>query len=561
MDKVRGKWLIVFLLCTLCIFAAKPQRKGTGRKVKGDNRVYLLNADRLHYDMWKNRDAQILNGNVRFRHQGATLNCDSAYFFEQTNSFEAFGHVKMVQGDTLTLVSEYAYYDGNDQMAMARHNVVLTHRKSKLYTDSLNFDRLYNVGYFFDGGKLVDKKNTLTSDWGEYNTETREAIFNYDVKLKNDDYYITSDTLHYDTRTETAHLVGPSNIISGESHIYSETGYYNTNTDFSQLYDRSVVTREGKRIVGDTLYYDSKSKVSEGFGNVIYTDSINKSQFVSDYGYYDELKGEGVAYGNAKAVDFSQKDTLYVHADTFRIHTFNIETDSVYRRVHGYKHVRAYRIDLQAACDSMMFCSLDSCLRLYQDPVVWNDNQQLLGEEIRVYMNDSTIDWAHVIGQALSVQLHRDGEHYNQISSKEMRAFFENGDMRNSEAETNVCIIFYPEDESDSTLIGLNYTETDKMRMTMHNKKLERIWMPAAEGTLYPMNQIPSNRLYLPSFVWLDYMRPQDKDDIFVWIPKKDEHKLKAETPKERPQSKFSRSAKPTTNQVQPMTKEGGTNE
>lgn len=122
---------------------------------------------------------------MAFRHQGATLYCDSAHFYEMSNSFEAFGHVKMYQGDTLSLFSDYAFYDGNEQMAMARYNVVLKHRKSTLYTDSLNFDRLYNVGYFFEGGKLVDKDSELTSDWGEYYTETKQAVFNYDVQLRN----------------------------------------------------------------------------------------------------------------------------------------------------------------------------------------------------------------------------------------------------------------------------------------------------------------------------------------------------------------------------------------
>lgn len=531
----------MLLFCSLCIFAAGPKRKGTGRKVKGDNRVYLLHADRLHYDVYQNRDATILNGNVRFRHQGAILTCDSAYYYEAQNSFRAFGHVNMKQGDTLTLKSDYAYYDGNDQMAEARHNVQLLHRKTKLYTDSLNFDRLYNIGYFFEGGKLIDQTMNLTSDWGEYNTETRTAVFNYDVKLRDKDMYITTDTLHYDTQTRTAHVVGPSHITQGESTIYSESGYYNSNKGNSELFGRSVVDQDGKRIVGDTLYYNSKTKVSEGFGNVIYTDTINKNEFHSDYGYYDELNGYGLAYKNAVAIDFSQKDTLYAHADTFRIHSDYVGTDSVVRHTHGYPHVRAYRIDLQAVCDSMYFNSADSCLYLYENPVLWSDNQQLFGEEIRVYMNDSTIDWTHVIGQAFSVQKIDDNEHYNQVKSKEMKAYFVDGDLQRTNAITNVRTIFYPEDEADSSLIGLNYVESEEMRMTLANKKLLRIWMPASEGTLYPMSQIPpEKKAGLEGFAWLDYMRPKHKDDIFEWIPKKPEHLLVIEKPHEKPKSKFS---------------------
>ena len=128
-----GMLLLAFLLVSgfalpeaLAAARKKQRRKPAKAKVE-DKRVYLVRADRLHYDQWQNRDAQVLNGKVQFRHQGATLHCDSAHFYETSNSFEAFGHVKMVQGDTLRLTSDYAYYDGNDQLAQARYNVILNH--------------------------------------------------------------------------------------------------------------------------------------------------------------------------------------------------------------------------------------------------------------------------------------------------------------------------------------------------------------------------------------------------------------------------------------------------
>ena len=210
----------VLLMGVASGFAQKQRQKRPARKAKAqDTRVYLVHADVLHFDQMQNPDATILNGKVHFTHQGARLYCDSAYFYEASNSFEAFGHVRMLQGDTLSLVSDYAYYDGNEQMARARYNVVLKNRKTTLYTDSLDFDRLYDNAYFFEGGKMIDGQTTLTSDWGEYNTKSKMSVFNYDVKMKSPKFYLTTDTLYYDTRTSMAHIVGPSDIYSGESHI------------------------------------------------------------------------------------------------------------------------------------------------------------------------------------------------------------------------------------------------------------------------------------------------------------------------------------------------------
>ena len=531
----------VIFLTAFCIFgltfAIVPQKKKRTRKVQKteDNRVYLIHSDMLSYDQYKNPDAQILNGHVQFKHNGAKLFCDSAHFYEASNSFEAFGNVKMYQGDTLTLFSDYAYYDGNEQMAEARFNVVLTHRKSKLYTDSLNFDRLYNIGYFFEGGKLVDNGSVLTSDWGEYDTKTRMAVFNYDVRLRNKKFYLTSDTLYYDTGKSLAHVIGPSNITSGNSHIYTENGYYNTKTDYSELFGRSVMKDKGKSVIGDSVYYDSKTGTSEAFGNVIYTDSINKNKLTGDYCWYDENTGYAMATKRAVAIDFSQKDSLYMHADTFKIYTFNINTDSVYRKIHAYNHVRAYRIDVQAVCDSLVYNSKDSCMTMYRDPIVWNGNQQLLGEEIKVFMKDSTVNRAHVIGQALSVEQMPDTIHYNQISSKEMLAYFNNGELNEVESIDNVQIIYYPIDDSDSTIIGLNYTETTKMRMFLENRKMKKIWMPKATGTLYPLPQVPPGKFFLQNYAWFDYIRPLDKDDIFNWRPKKGGSEIKSEKRRSAP--------------------------
>ena len=135
----RLLFVIVGLVVLGMVFAMQPARKRTPRKrakaAQQDKRVYLVHADNLHYDQYRNGDAQILDGHVHFRHVGANLYCDSAHFYEQSNSFEAFGHVRMVQGDTLSLVSDYAYYDGNDQLAQARYNVVLKHRKTWTMTE------------------------------------------------------------------------------------------------------------------------------------------------------------------------------------------------------------------------------------------------------------------------------------------------------------------------------------------------------------------------------------------------------------------------------------------
>lgn len=539
----------VTIVVILCLFGICLSQSGYSQKTRkqsaktDDNRVYLVHSNTLSYDQRKNPDAQILCGNVEFFHQGAKLFCDSAHFYEGTNSFEAFGNVKMYQGDTLSLFSDYAFYDGNEQMAMSRYNVVLKHRESTLYTDSLNYDRLYSVGYFFEGGRLVDKDATLTADWGEYNTGTKMAAFHYNVVLRDDKFNLISDTLYYNTSQSEAHVVGASEITSGKSNIYSDDGFYNTQTERARLFNRSVVKNEGKIIIADTIYHDAKLKTSEALWNVEYTDTVNKNVMTCDYCWYDDSVGYAMATKKAVAIDYSQGDSLYMHADTFKLYTYNINTDSVYRIVHAYNKVRAYRTDVQAVCDSLVFISKDSCMTMYRDPIVWNYSQQLLGETIKIYMKDSTIERAHVIEQALSVeQQQTDTTRYNQVASKEMLAYFENGEISRGEAIDNVQVIYFIIDDSDSSFIAQNNLETTKLKMFLENRKMKRMWAPKSEGVMYPMSQIPPEKKFLDSFAWFDYVRPLNKDDIFVWRGKKAGTELKEVKRREMPSQKLGKS-------------------
>lgn len=524
----------IFFILILCLFgfclvqAMQAPRKKHKKRPEGE-RVYLLHADELRYDMFgRNPDAQIVKGKVSFMHQGGHLTCDSAYFYQGTNSVKAFGHVHYRQGDTLSLTCERAEYDGMMQMMHARRNVVLHHRRQTLKTDSLDFDRLYNMANFFDGGTLIDGKDRLVSDWGEYHTETREAKFVFNVKLRSGKDVVTTDTLYYDVPTSTAHMVGPSKIVSGSSVVHTADGYYDTKTDKAKLFGRSTLVDKDKSITGDSLYY-VKNGESTGYGNVVYVDKKNKNSLTCNYLRYNEKTGMGFATKRPVAIDYSQKDTLWMHSDTMRIYTYHINTDSVYRKVHAYPHVRAFRNDMQAICDSLVFNSKDSCMTMYKDPIIWNANRQMLGEEIRAYMADSTIRFAHVIGQALSIEQMPDSVHYNQITSSEMKSYFEKGEMKMTEAIGNVQTVYYMTNDKDSSLVGLNYLETDTMRMYLGAaRKLDKIWTNKFTSTMYPITQVPPAKYKLPNFAWFEDLRPTDKNDIFVWRGKSSGTELKS---------------------------------
>ena len=117
--------------------------------------------------------ATILLGNVRMIHEGATLTCQQALYFKKENFFKAIGKVFMQQGDTITQTSDYADYDANTKQALSWGNVVLKDPSMTLTTDTLQFDRINQKLYYRSYATIRDQTNTLKSKIGNYYLENK----------------------------------------------------------------------------------------------------------------------------------------------------------------------------------------------------------------------------------------------------------------------------------------------------------------------------------------------------------------------------------------------------
>ena len=521
---MRTRLFSLFLLLTIAISAlslagASPKIKNSKSPRPKGGDIVVRHADKITYDEALMPGVQIFVGNVEFFHDGVILKCDSANFYQESNSFAAFDHVNMRQGDTLSLNCEYLFYDGNSQVAQARYKVVLKHRKSTLYTDSLDYDRLYSMGYFFEGGRLVDGTTNLTSDWGQYDAQTRQAVFNYNVELLSPEYKMSTDTLYYNVLTKDAHSAGRSNVVSGTTNIYTENGHFNTANDKAILLNRSVVEDNNRKIVADSIVFDKQQGIAEGFGDFVVNDDANHSILTGDYCYYNDSTGYSLAHGRALLENFAEPDTLFLHADTLKIITYNQKTDSTYRVVHGYYHSRSFREDVQSVADSLSFNSQERRLSLFGNPIVWNGRNQIVGEEIHSFFNDSTIDSIYVVNQALMCE-QLDSLNFNQIASKEMHMYFTDGEMRESHAIQNVNINYFQLDDKvkdDTVVIAMNHAETSLMKTYFKDRKVSNVWTAEAEGTFYPIVFVTPRLRYLENFAWFDYIRPRDKYDLFEW--------------------------------------------
>ena len=594
------------------------------------NQIYLIHADELSFDQFIGPDYQVFKGDVQFSHEGALMFCDSAHLYQASNSLFAFGNVHMEQGDTLFLYGAWMFYDGFSKLAKVRENVRLENNGATLFTDSLNFDRVTNIGYFFDGGLLVDSTNELSSQYGQYSTDTKHAEFKNDVKLTNPNFVLTTKQLNYNTETKIADIVSPTEIVSDSGYIYSTEGWYNTITDESRLLNRSYAISDKKRLTADTLFYNSTKGIGEGFGGVILEDSTSQITLKGDYGYNDEVKDSALLTKNALFIDHSTEDTLYLHADTlisykitifgtpknivdslkndsvkleksvklpksiiaknetdsFQLDSINIKDkksltvldslqsdsikindqmtlssldslqvdsigikskdnktlselnlitigkdsiksgkesikivkDSVFSAIKAFKGVRFYRKDIQGICDTLNYSDRDSVMNMINEPVIWAEKQQLSGESMKLYTYNSKPKMLHVINSAIAVAYEVDS-FYNQLSGKELKAFFDSSEVVRVELDGNAEAIFLPRDDKD-VIMGFNRMEGSSMTIFRKDGKMEKmILWPQPKGKFYPLGKLDPQAKFLRNFEWLEPQRPKNPDDVLSVTP------------------------------------------
>lgn len=537
---MHGKGFLILMLCFVALGAAAQDSTKTSL-------VYLEHSQTLSFDEQRLPDAQILRGDVRFRHDSVIMYCDSAYFFEKENSLHAFGHVHMVQGDTLEGFGDVLFYNGNTKLARLRRHVRLIHQKTTLTTDSLNYDRKKNIAYYFSGGMIEDSLNTLTSRWGQYTPDNHQAIFRDEVKLVNPKFVLTADTLGYNTETYQSDIVGPTTILyDEETTILSTNGWYNTQTELSMLLDRSrIIHVDGITLTGDTIYYDKANGYGRSLGNIESTDSTNHMTLYGNVSEVWEDGGRGYVTDSAMLLDWSDSTTFtYMHADTlwteeisYPIFTLKMRDsllvdsvmvvqnpdtiwrDTTYQQLRAFWHVRVFRDDIQAVCDSARYHGRDSLLTLFGMPICWNEDNQMSADQIDIYFKNETVDYMHGVGNALAVK--REGfSEFNQLAGKEMLAYVKDGDVYLVDVKGNAETIFYPR-EDDGSYVGVNRTQSSFVKMYMQNRQIDHVvFTTATTGVMIPIDQALPEETKLSGFFWAEAERPLRPADVFLYPPR-----------------------------------------
>ena len=499
--KRKSFFLIIFSLCALATYAQK------------NTKIELITANSLEYSKNINKDVRRLIGDVILKHDQSLMYCDSAYLYSESNKFDAFGKIHIKASDSVDVWGDFLKYDGNTKLAELNHNCKMVDNQSTLTSDYMFYDMENDIAYYNSGGKIINAENNLTSKIGRYYSKDKMFFFKDSVVLVNPKYTINSDTLKYNTVSEISYFLGPTTIVSKENTIYCENGWYDSKNDLSQFNKNASLKNKDQVLKGDSIFYDRTKGYGKAIKNVTITDLKENLVIYGDFGEYFEKTEFTQVTQKPYLIKVFDNDSLFLHADTL-----NSKLDSVggKRILFAFRHVKFFKSDLQGISDSVVFFFRDSTVNLYGNPVIWNDQNQLSADFIKIIIGNNTIKELQMYASSFIVS-ENDSLNYDQIKGKDMVGYFDDSKLHIIDVKGNGQTVYHVNDD-DGSKTGINTSESSSLRIYLKDNKVEKIQFKAKpDATLYPIKDMPEDKKLLKGFRWLKNLKPIDKNDIFIW--------------------------------------------
>jgi lipopolysaccharide export system protein LptA len=377
-----------------------------------------------------------------------------------------------------------------------------------LTAPSLDYDLNRKTAFYTETGHLTDPQNTLDSQQGFYDTNSKVFLFKGDVHLVTPDSELNNDTLRYNTVSKIATFNGPTRIKGKQGNLYAEAGTYNTITRVSNFRKNAKIDTPNYLLGGDRLVYDEVKSYGVANGHVSLISKKDNLTLRGDVGRYWRALGRTKLYGGRPVVrNISQKDTLYMAADTLISMEARPGQTTTRTVLYAYPKVQIFRGNLQGVCDSLTYDRQDSIIYLNRDPVLWQAKNQLTADSIQIRSKRGKVDEVRLYANAFAVS--QDTLlNFNQTKGRNMMAHFRDNKLRRVDVLGNAESIFYALD-NDTATTGMNRVLSANMRLLFVDSKLNKITvLTNPEARFIPPHELKPDDERLKGFRWRAAERP-----------------------------------------------------
>ncbi len=537
--------------------------KGNVQLIQGET---LLTSETLDYFI--DRDlAEFRGGVVQLRNKKENILRTRHLDYNTKDSVALFrGGAAMRSEDGQIIESDEGSYSNVSQYFDFLGNVNMFTDSVRVCTSSLRFDSDANKAYFTSDIDFFKDGRMLSASRGWYEKNRETFLFRGKVHGLSEDQESWSDSLFYYRTPNNILMLGNVHVQDSSRSVAALSDYLFYEDSLSKVTlkkDAAIAMWQEQDGVVDTTYVGADTWIYQTFKK----NTIPREELLLAASRLEEISIDAVAQfraeaarkaaeaaeaakdanpnipkgGSAKRLSAAgnqnsgqqtsssssqkasspktgtPKSSLSAPKDSLQAVRDSIALSRDTTKIGfatGLGNIRIFKTDMQLRCDSLRYSDLDSIVRLYKSPVVWNEtNRQYTSDSLFVLIKDNKMDRASLNSNAF-ITVREDSLCFDQIKSSDAMAYFD-GEMqlRRFDALGDATALFYLEE--NDVLATVNKVESRMLSATFADGELESIfYFEKPKNDAYPLVQLPAESRLLKGFNWQGDRRPQSKDDI-----------------------------------------------
>ena len=471
-----------------------------------DKEGNILNTNFLNYNT-KDSIATFFNGAALHNADGNLIESVEGMYFSKEKLFTFKDSVAMFTDSVLVSTEQLDYHTDTD-IAVFKSNTVAWRDSSILFANSGRFIRPQNLFDFDKDGYILTKEQELWAD-----------------RLM---YYRTSGNADLFDNVQILDTVQKS-ICLAHKAIYrpSPRKIELTREPVVGMYSVENDKPDTLFLAADSILYRTMRYVEIDSSHMILAKERLNLMAVDPIAIHDKERREARKPKNnpSGSMDKKIKDKgLAEIADSAEVtavkpeeivedYCTSISDTTEIDFLDAYRNVRFYRQDVQGMCDSLVYTGLDSIVRFYSRPVMWQDGtNQFSADSIQALIKNKSLDKINLITNSF-IAMKEDSLHYNQIRSTEMAAYFKDNDIYRFDAFGGVSAIFFMEE--DSTITLMDREECKMMTTRIKERKIQRTRsIQELKQNVFPVYNLSPDDMYLKGFEWRGEERPRTRFDV-----------------------------------------------
>ena len=493
-------------------------RDESGQIIEGDVGTYDSKIKTFFF----NGDVNMFTDSIFIKTDHLEYNTDQ--------SFATFGKGTNAWQKKNMLSADAGWYDRAKEIFLFNDNVHLLTENQEGWADSLKYFRNTKDAEMFGNAQVLDTTRNVASVAGymQYCDSLSKILMRRDPAVicvveqdsTRDTVYVGGDELVYWTVPKCA--IPDESFKSAKARV-------------DEMYQDAIgAYRENAARDAAAKAAEEKKKMEEEDPNAFASVDRGKAAAGRPAGVSGSPAGVvGPPDGGMEPPESPQNALQNINEDSLKIATIRdslaradsialAKTDSTaIGFARAVKNVKLYKSDMQMACDSLEYSDLDSLVRLYIDPLVWNEEKrQYSADSIAMLIKNRSFDRASLMSQAF-IAVQEDTASYDQIKATDMMAYFDtSGALKRFDAMGSVAGVFYIEE--NKSLATVNKFESKMLTANFKDGSINDLnYFEEVKSDAYPVVQMKKDERFLKDYKWLPDKRPKSPSDVTSLVLRK----------------------------------------